>query len=86
MQGVVTEREWGGQVRNALGAEVRLTVTQRRRIAAIWGETDDCKMSTESLFALTADRATEEFRREVDAGDVSDALRDFAEFACPGAR
>lgn len=54
----------------------RLDREQMRRVADIWEELDDGDASqpTERLFALVCDRASSELGREVDDGDVADAL------------
>jgi len=54
----------------------RLDREQMRRVADIWEELDDGDASqpTERLFALVCDQASSELGREVDDGDVADAL------------
>jgi hypothetical protein len=57
---------------------VRLTRKQRERVAAIWTATEnatDYDLSTETLFAVVAERAAKELGVEVDAGDVADAIK-----------
>lgn len=52
----------------------RPSARERDRILSIWDELDDGEISTERLFAMTSERASKELRREIDDGDVADAL------------
>lgn len=51
-----------------------LTTAQFNIVERIWDELDDGDVSTETLFALTCERASEVIGRDVDNGDVATAL------------
>jgi|HubBroStandDraft_1064217.scaffolds.fasta_scaffold45552_1 hypothetical protein len=57
-----------------------LTNAQQRTIVSIWCalEDDVDDVSTERLFALTCDRASQQLGVTIDDGDVSGALAKFA--------
>lgn len=52
----------------------RLTAKQRDRVRVLWDEIDDGEISTEQCSARVCERATRELGRDVDVGDVADAL------------
>lgn len=52
----------------------RLTAQQRDRVRVLWDEIDDGAISTEQCFARVCERASRELGREIDDGDVADAL------------
>jgi hypothetical protein len=58
-----------------------LTNEQKRKVVAIWNAIDDEEddVSTERLFALTCDCASQQLGVTIDDGDVSDALVKFGQ-------
>src|ERR1019366_1336266 len=61
--------------------EAMLTNEQKRKVVAIWNAIDDEEddVSTERLFALTCDCASQQLGVTIDDGDVSDALVKFGQ-------
>jgi hypothetical protein len=56
-----------------------LTISQQRTLVSIWNALEDehDDVSTERLFAMTCDRASQQMGITVDDGDVSGALAKF---------